>query len=280
MDECIIMRVHADLSSSAPTRLQRRGLSLTELLGCIAAVTIGVGVGAYFLGVDLHVAAYRALEENDVIDQLPPELQDAIPVPASELEPELPPDEVDANLRGELDALRLEVARLSRLASEGETDVDDRSSLLATPDSAERGELTVVYWSRLHDISTEVSELLEVSQRLLNEQNVWQVLEVRRRAHHYAANAIEAINADGVDPQALVFADQVKAWYVRGGDLYQQAGDTWESQVGGTAGRAEELLAKGRRQLQEEALLLADQSQRVGELLDRRYGAKFEPISP
>jgi hypothetical protein len=259
---------------------QSKGISLVELLGCITAVGVGIAAGAYYLGVDLHVAAYRALEQNKIIENLPAEVQQVIPVPASEAEPVLTGKETQVRLQSELDELRLEISRLAKFA-EANPDAETATLDDETPQVAETREKTVVYWSRLQDIAHEVEQLLGSSQQLLNQDNVWKVLEVHRRAYQYGAEALAAAECDGVDPQAKAFGTQLINWYRKGSELYAEAIGVWEKQqLGAATERADLVLEHGRQQLANEAQLLADRATRLCELLGKRLGVPFEPAAP
>ncbi len=268
------------MTSSVVRYRLRAGLSLVELLGCITAVTVGIVVGAHCLGIDLHVAAYRALENNHIIEQLPPEMQNAIPVPPSEVKPVLTREEISAKLANELDEIRLEVARISQ-AQSLEPPITDEFMPADSPEFSATRERTVVYWSRLNDVAGEVEQLLDSTQELLDENNVWRILEVRKRAFAYGAEALRATDTTGVDPQAVLFATQLMSWYTDGSELYSQAIAMWESQqFGAETNRADVMLDHGRRQQENEASLLAERAARLCEVLGRRFGVPFAPTTP
>ncbi len=261
-------------------RSLRTGLSLVELVGCIAAVSVGIAVGAHYLGLDLHVAAYRALEDNQLIEQLPAEVQSAIPVPPSEVKAVLTQDEINAQLENELDEIRLEVARLSH-AQTFEPAIADELAPADSPEFSATRERTVLYWSRLNDIASEVAQLLDSTQDLLNEQNVWKILEVRRRALAFGAEALQAADTIGVDPQAVLFAEQLASWYTDSSELYAQAVEMWEGhQFGAETNRADLMLEHGRRQQENKAALLAERAARLCDVLSHRFGVPFAATTP
>lgn len=255
----------------------RQGVSLLEALGCILAVTAGLWLGAYLLGFNVQMLAYSALADSPIIEQIP---KDWRPAPPKGME--LPtPEELAAELRNELHELRLEVARLQQ-----EPQLPEAENLTppATDSSdgsiAARRQETLAFWLRLGEIRTEVERLQSSAEEALNQQNVWKVLEVRRRAYAYGAKAVKAAKHDVVDPQALQFAKQLSAWYQQGGELYSEAMNVWQSQHLPPEGLpSDQWLNQARQQHDNEAMLLFEKGGRLREVLIRRYQIAFPDLA-
>lgn len=262
-------------SSNARNRCTRLGASLLEITACIAVAAVGVWLGARYLGLDLHAAAYTALSEADVMDQLPPEWQLA---PPEGMEP-ISPEQESLALSVELDELRSEVANLKEAKSDSDAANAPESAAELSPALLERGQQTLAFWSQLGSIRNEVDRLQDSTQGALNEQNVYKVLEIRQRAYQYGAKAVKMAERDNVDPQALQFADQLQAWYQHGADMYGEAVNVWQTQhLPAGSLTSDQLLAQVQQQHDNESRLLFQKSERLGEVLFRRYQLAFPAI--
>ena len=262
--------------TTGPQGICRRGASLLEIIGCVLAVAVGVWLGARFLGLDLHAAAYTALSETEILEKLPEDLQ-LTPPPG--MEP-LSPQEQAVALSAELDELRKEVAQLNKDAEMGITSLSVDSAGQLPPGLLARRQDTLAFWSQLGGIRDEVDRIQASADEALNQQNVYQVLEIRKRAYEFGAKAVEVAMSDNVDPQALQFAEQLMAWYKNGAALYGEAMNVWQGEhmpLGGVSNDA--LLEKVQQQHDNEALLLFQKSGRLCEVLFRRYRVAFPEIN-
>lgn len=256
-------------------RPARRGVSLWEVLGCILAVGVGVWLGARYLGLDVHTLAYSALSDTEIIDQIPEEWQPAPPegmeVPTAE--------ELAVELRDELDSIRLDVAQLQQEKEHAQSVAELAEAYGAEAEEIEtRRQNTLAFWMRLGEIRSEVDRLQNASQDVLNEQNVWKVLEVRRRAYLYGSKAVKAAMEGVVDPQAIQFANQLRSWYKHGADLYGEAMQVWQGQNVAQGPQTDQILNQARQQHDNEALLLFQKGGRLREVLIRRYQVAFPEL--
>ncbi len=258
----------------------RRGISLLESIGCVLAVVAGVWLGARVLGLDLQGAAYVALTEAELMEQLPPEWR---PAPSADAIP-LSVDAQESALRQELDEIFRDVAVLKEeggLLSEVAFSATALPAPNLHPDLAARRQQTLAFWSRLGGVRAEINKLQQSAEEAVNEQNVYEVLEIRRRAYVYGAKAVEAAMKENnqVDTQAIQFASQLVQWYEGGAELYAEAIKVWQGQRLAPEGLAtDEVLDQVRQQHDNEALLLFQKSDRLCEVLVRRYQVAFPEI--
>lgn len=256
-------------------RYDRCGASLLEITGLLVALGVGVWLGARYLGLDLHAAAFTALTKTEVMDQLPEGWRLA---PPPGMEPKTPEQESLA-LSAELEAIRQDVARLSEENADAPAPLTVEQVANLPPDLRERRQHTLAFWSQLGGIRDEVDRLQASADEALNQQNMYKVLEVRRRAYLYGSRAVELAMHDSVDPQALQFAEQLKGWFQHGADLYGEAMRVWEGQHLAAQGiSSDQLLEQVQQQHANEALLLFQKSGRLCEVLFRRYQVAFPDI--
>jgi hypothetical protein len=248
---------------------------MLEITACILAVAVGVWVGARYLGLNLHAAAYSALNETDLMDKLPNEWRLA---PPPGMEP-LSAEQQALALSAELEELRHKVAQLNEEAELEMAPLSVDTTANLHPQLLKRRQHTLAFWSQLGGIREEVERLQASAEEALNQRNVYQVLEIRRRAYQYGAKAVQVAMTDEVDPQALQFAEQLVAWYEHGSDLYGEAMNVWQGEhppVGGLS--SDQLLEQVQQQHDNEALLLFQKSGRLCEVLFRRYQVAFPDI--
>lgn len=254
---------------------QRRGVSLLEITACILAVGVGLYLGSRYLGLDLSAATYTALSETNLIDQLP---EDWRPTPPPGMEP-LTNEQQALALNTELEQLRFDVASLENAEAAESAVLALDTAVDLEPKLLERRQHTLAFWSQLGGIREEVERLQTSAEGSLNQRNVYQVLEIRRRAYLYGAKAVEVAMSDNVDPQALHFASQLKGWYEHGADLYGDAMTVWQGQHLPPQGlSSDQLLEQVQQQHDNEALLLFQKSGRLCEVLFRRYQVAFPDI--
>ena len=253
---------------------QRRAASLLEVTGCVLAVVVGVWLGARYLGLDLHAAAYTTLTDYEVMDTLPEGWR---LTPPAGMEP-LTHEQQSLALTAELETLRKEVGELSSDAALEETPLTVEVDTSMHPKLLERRQQTLAFWSQLGGIRDEVQRLQAQADEALNEQNVYKVLELRRRSYLYGAKAVELAMSDDVDPQALQFAEQLISWYEHGAELYSEAIHVWQGSASSGGVVSDQLLEQVQRQHDNEAMLLFQKSGRLCEVLFRRYQVAFPRI--
>ncbi|MEO1495712.1 MAG: hypothetical protein AAFV43_01035 [Planctomycetota bacterium] len=230
-----------------------RGLGLLEIVGCLVAMAVGVWIGAQYLGVDLNGAAYQALDETELLTQLP---EDWRPVNPECPDGDCPSDEEkwaleSAVLLQERDTLRFEVAKLRApdLASVG-ADALSQDTLLDAEKQRLRTQ-TTAYWQNLHDIVAELDDIDLRTEPLLGSDDHSRVLSIRRRAYDYSARAVEHLETNGVDTRAVEMGVRVAEWCREGAHMFAKAAELAGSQpVGGRSVRAEQLWVQSRTELE------------------------------
>jgi len=227
------------------------------------------------MGVEIGDLAYTALDETELLDNVPddwrPQRSDC---PPEGCPPPESAEERAAQLREELNGLRLEVATLRTAAESG--------SELLTSTSGEqsvRREATLAYWSRLVEISNELAELEQNVEPATSGTTTGHAFDVRRRAFDYASRAITATPYQGVDPEALEGGARLSEWFKHGADLYAQATEVWDGLAGAKrAPVAEAALTKSRAQHRKESELVRAKLAELNSLLSRRYAVAFPAV--
>ncbi|TWT48552.1 hypothetical protein [Botrimarina hoheduenensis] len=238
------------MSRSTKTFPARAGLGLLEIVGCLVAMAIGIWLGAQYLGVDLNGAAYKALDETELLTKLPEEWR---PV-----NPECPdgdcpdPQEVRlveaAMLQQELDDLRFEVARL-RAPHTGKQSTPAPSEALLSAEEQRVRTLSTAYWQRLAEIVAELDHIEQHTQGLLGSDEHARVLAVRRRSYDYGARAIRHLDPAGVDERALEVGVRVSEWCEHGAQMLVDSADLAGRQaVDGRSVRAEQVWAQSKQE--------------------------------
>lgn len=211
---------------------RRHGISTIELLGCGLSIAGGIWIGALYLGLDLNRAAYQALDETELLTQIPDEWR---PVNPDCPDGDCPdPAEVrkaeQLKLFSELDALRREVARLQAGAK-----MEDESSVIDQA-TQETSQLTMDYWQRLHEVIGEVSVLQDRVKSIKKDSSRPRVLAVKHRSYAYGKKAIELLDSTGVDTRAVETGLRVAEWYGQSEALLTQAAELSGNQT--VAGRS------------------------------------------
>ena len=246
-------------------RAERAGLTTLEFAGCVIAVAGGLWLGAIYLGVDMRHLAHRVLDEAELLESVPPDWR-----PQGPNENSMTREQVVAMLRKELGSLRTEIVAL-RTAAAVVGDPD-----LLTDAEANAKEKTRGYWQRLSEIAQNEAVLQSDAETAFDERNAAKVFAIKGRIGRFAANAVEAVPSDGVDPTVVQFGEQLGAWYKNAGDLYERAVTIWESPATNQARsqlnrdwRAAELHHRN------EARLLNERAAAVRGSLSRRYGEEL-----
>lgn len=257
---------------------RRRALSKIEFLGCLVAVGGGLWIGSNYLGVDLNGAAYQALDETELLTQIPEEWRPPNPECPNGDCPD--PEELRAaellRLRSELEELRFEVTRLTRGPQSPES--GEESTSLSEADRVSR-DRTLSYWQGLSQIVFEVATIQSMVQPYAGTEVHSQALAVRRRALEYGHEAAELLNTDGVDPEAIATGLRVAEWYSQGAEKLRTALELKSSQpVGGRSVTAAELWAQTETDLQKRTDLVLRKSQETSAYLTSKYFTDFLPL--
>jgi hypothetical protein len=256
---------HAKHKAPVGRRAGRAGLTTLEFFGCVVAVVGGLWLGAIYLGVDMRHLAHRVLDEAQLLDRMPPEWR-----PADPDEHTMTRDQVVSMLRKELGSLRTEIVALRTAAAV----VGDPELLTEAETMAKQR--TRDYWQRLSEIAQNEAVLQGDAETAFDEHNAAKVFAIKGRIGRFAANAVEAVPRDGVDPILVQFGEQLGAWYQEAAELYERAVHIWESPATNQARnqlnrdwRAAELHHRN------EARLLNERAAAVRASLSRRYGVEL-----
>jgi hypothetical protein len=246
----------------------RRGLTLNEFIGCLGAVAGGVWISSQYFNVDVHRVAYTALDESELLKQIPEQFRPTNPeCPNGDCsEVDLSPEERRRRLRAELIRLRQDVVALTLPSStEDATDHPDDHLRQATLD----------YWLQVRGVISEVAALQAEAEQSLSKQNAALVLNVRLRAFHYGHRSIRAIIAENVDQEAQEVGVRIAEWFEHGSAMYQEASDLWNGRQAGQSTASDQRWDALQRQHLKEADFLREKSAAVGSLLALRYAADF-----
>ncbi len=255
-------------------RAKRTGLTTLEFAGCVIAVVGGLWIGAIYLGVDMRHLAHRVLDEAELLDRVPDEWR-----PTGPNDNTMTREQVVAMLRKELGSLRSEIVALRTAAA-----VVGDPELLSEAEARAK-EKTRSYWQRLSEIAQNEAMLQSDAEMAFDERNAAKVFAIKGRIGNFAANAVEAVPSDGVDPILVQFGQQLGAWYKDAGELYERAVHIWESP---TANQARSQLNRDWRaaelQHRNEARLLNERAAAVCSSLSRRYSEELpefaKPLAP
>ncbi|TWT95999.1 hypothetical protein Pla108_30780 [Botrimarina colliarenosi] len=265
--------------SSAPVRKNRRGLSYFETLGCLVGVAGGLWIGAQYFNVDLNGAAYQALNETEMLDQIPAEWRPANPdCPDGDC-----PDPAEARaaeqsrLNAKLEELRFEVARLSGGVDETPASVDESTSL--TPADVAVRDRTHVYWQKLSRIVFEVTAIQNLVEPYAGTEQQPRALAVRRRSMEYGHEATSLLDVEGVDPEAIATGVRVSEWFTHSAEQLQTALELKTRQpVGGRSVSGAELWAQTEAEVSKRTELVRRKSQETSAYLTSKYFAEFPPL--
>lgn len=271
------MRLTTDHAGRVGRR--RAGVSLFQVTTLLCASGLGVWLGARSLGVPVENILYGALDQSTVLERLPEEWRPQKPeCPTGDCADTPTPEERAAQLRSELNSLRLEVAAIRlRVDSDPNVPVVAGEELEAL--RAAQRDATVAYWARIREVAAEVDNLHDGLEPALTGDTAGRVIDVRRRAFDYGARAILGADTTSVDPQAVEGAHRVAQWYQNGRDFYAMAADVWEGRMDNEPTRsAEAALAQGKTQHDNEVALVREKNDRLASVLSRRYAVAFQPL--
>lgn len=266
-------------SNSFATATRRGGLTYFEILGCLVAVVGGVWIGAQYFQVDLHGAAYQALDEAELLDQIPADWRPA--------NPECPdgdcPDPVvvraaeEARLTAKLKELQFEVARLTGGVDEPVSDPPKTSSL--TDQDIVIRERTRAYWQGLTRIVFEVSAIHNVVAPYAGTELHARALAVRRRSFEYGSEAVDLLDITAVDQEAIATGVRVSEWFAQSAQQLETALELKSRQpVGNRSISAADLWAQTEAELQKRTELVRRKSEETSAYLTSKYFAEFPPL--
>jgi hypothetical protein len=252
------------------------GLTVLEFIGCLIALVGGVWLGAIYLGIDIHHLAYDALSQSELLDKVPEQWRPTDPEAANTPSPA----ELARAVQEELVALRHEISAL-RATKNGPSPTaealnGDGSSTDAPVSTQQAKSASLAFWNRVQDVVRGETALQIDAESAATSGNATKVAALKGRISRFAASAIRAIPTDGVDPAAIELSSDLVNWYDRGGTLYEQAVQIWESPARGQNSPA---LTKewkhAQSQHRNEGQLLNDKIAGVCDSLTRRFGEGF-----
>lgn len=255
-----------------PRRDRREGLSLLEFIGCLIAIIGGAWLGAIYLGVDVRRAVYNAMAQSDVLDKVPPAWRPAQP------DESFTREQMVATLREELGTLRSELADLRRGEQPpAESRPAPRPDVPAEPQASKAN--TLAYWNRLQDIVLGEAGLQQEADTALTEASAARVFALKGRISRFAAKAVAVIPDDEVDASALQLGKQLEEWYDEGGVLYERAAGIWQLPSAGQRTHLTKRWTPAELHHRNEAKLLSDKAATLREVLSRRFGVEFPPLT-
>jgi hypothetical protein len=265
---------------SLPAYARRRiGLSRFEIVSCLIAVAGGVWIGAQYYNVDLNGAAYQALDESQLLERIPPDWRPPNPDCPNGDCPD--PAEVraagEARLAAQFTELQFEVARLSGGVDEDLSEVRASSSL-SESDVAMR-DRTLSYWQGLTRIVFDVSSIHNIVAPYAGTDLQSRALAVRRRSLEYGHEAIDLLEIEGVDPQAIATGVRVSEWFAQSAQKLTTALELKTRQpVGDRSISAADLWAQTEAELQKRTELVQRKSQETSAYLTSKYFTEFPPL--
>ncbi|MEN0110154.1 MAG: hypothetical protein AAF805_05485 [Planctomycetota bacterium] len=259
-------------------RRPRRGLSKLELLTCLVAVGGGVWIGANYLGVDLEGAAFVALDETQLLDQVPEEWRPS--------DPDGPDaDGLNAEQRRALERARV-AQQLQQLHAEVDSLTNGSAPVAATdeielsPRDAVTRDRTVAYWQSLTQVVLDVTSIEERVAPLVTAEQQGRAIALRRRALAYGQRATELLDADGVDPRALETGVRVAEWLGQGAETLESALELRDRQsAGGRTVTAAQFWSQINGDLRMRTDLLRRKSVEASGYLSGRYFTQFPPLA-
>ena len=140
-------------------------------------------------------------------------------------------------------------------------------------------EKTLAYWSRLNEIAMSDAALPRDAELAFNENNAAKVFAIKGRISRFSAKTIEAVPTQEVDDSVVRFGRQLRLWYDRAGELYEQAVRIWETPIGQQARtQLNEEWKRSDQQHLNEARLLKEKATAVRKSMSRIFGARIPRI--
>lgn len=259
----------------------RRGGTTFQVVLFLMVTSLGVWLGAQYSGVDVQHLAYTALDETQVIDRIPEQWRPKAPLPELGDGPgQVSFEQRASDLLQELEGLRSEVASVRQGANKRATSGSRSLPSEFARAPAMRRQATLAYWTRLRQITGEVTELHDGVELALSTNTVSHVFDIRQRAFDYGARAIDSVDSAEVDQQAADAGFRIAQWYCEGAELYSRASDLWEGRVSSSSKETmERSLEHAKEQHASEADLVRTMVARTEEILMRRYAVEFPVLS-
>jgi hypothetical protein len=287
-------------------RSARRGVSILEFLACFTALSVGVVLGSFYLGVDVKEMAYVALERARIVDPRPKDDQptdptadstspagraptaleqtvaadaavNVSPAPPAQPSADTPAPAADAAAQPAANpAPPMDAETAAATLPEPVAGLFAREDLI-TPE--QRHALTLAYWEALGACMRGEEEHRVPA---IDAEGNWQLFDYltgRKEGHLKAAAAIAAIDARGVDDHVLAYAKKARAWHIDGAKLFGRAVDLLtdapSAQLSGPFAQSWQSAATQHRM---EARLLVEKQQAVRTYLDHAY--ETAPVAP
>jgi hypothetical protein len=252
------------MKSISTKRRNRAGLTVLEFLGCVTAVLGGMWLGALYLGVNVEHLAHSVLEEAQLLDKVPEQWR-----PQGPTKNVVTREQMLATLRKEIGSLRTEI--LSLHASDPH---DHTPPISANVEAAKTN--TKNYWQRLNEIVVNEETLQRDAAAAIDDANAARVFAIKGRVSRFAAQSIEAVPRDGVDESVVKFGRQLLLWYNKGGALYEEAVQIWESPAGQLARtQLTEKWKQAESQHRDEARLLRERASVLRGSMSRQFAEEF-----
>ena len=265
-------------NSKKSTRL---GLSTAELLGCLLAVAGGAWIGANYLGVNLNHVAYVALDESDLLDQVPEDWRPE--------EPSCPVEEDSEFIQqrrlafDDLTNQRQTILNeINKRRSETGWEAFTLPAALPLSDNASSDEnSTASYWRQLVLFVDDVSAMeretmsLEASGKLADSHHI------RSLAMNYAQHGLELLPSRDVDEAALQTAGRLANWFKTCQEHAEQGSEVAKKLAGGHLPLKEKKSwDQANVQLSMQADLLLRKLEETRAALQSEYSTEFAPIQP
>lgn len=268
------------MTNATASRPRRHGGTSYQILTFLLVAALGAWLGAEYLGVNVQHLAHTALAEAKVIEHIPENWRPAAPLPElGDAEGQVTFEERAAELLGELHGLRSEVAAIRKTAKEEAADLQRAAPASFSHSPAIRRQATLAYWTRLRQIAAEVNELHNGVELALTSDSAAVVFDIRCRAFDYGCRAIDSIDSNEVDRQAVDVGFRIAKWYRSGADLYTRANDVWQGRAEKeNSSDVQKKLEQAKQHHAREAELVRELTARTEEILMRRYAVEFPVV--
>jgi hypothetical protein len=230
----------------------------------MTAVLGGMWLGALYLGVNVEHLAHTALEQAELLESIPEQWR-----PQGPKQNVVTREQMLATLRKEIGTLRSEI--LSLHAHDPHTGVQPIS---AAVDAARKN--TKSYWQRINEIVLNEETLQRDAAVAIDNENAARVFAIKGRVSRFAAKSIESVPHEGVDESLVQFGRQLLLWYDKGGELYEEAVQIWETPTGqGARTQLTENWKRAELQHRHEARLLRERAAVLRSSMSRQFAEEF-----
>lgn len=239
------MNRHVRLSNfpQVRSRLCKRGLTFIQLVGCVAAITVGIVVGALFLDVDLKAAWQLGLENVGVAT------------------PHEKPAHSDAVEGAESDS--------SGNPQDGSSGKGRKLDGKAAA--------TLAYWNGLREI-IQTEQANRDHSELQAGGDIRGVMYARIDAFGQAAEAIDALAIDGVDAEAVQLGRELAKWYEQAVEICEQGTLLDEADLSSDSGPQGRRWHSAQKQQSERLDLLTRKTTSLQGKLSARYRTQFPDL--